>query len=362
MKKLMSARAWRSKVLADFLWKDRRLRAETPEHVISFGCLNKLVPGLEPAQRFQLLVPPRKWKHPLPYPPFENIPFDQVIIILASGWLLLKCTRTLKKNERRMFLDVARLLRAFSDKAEAKLLCMESREWRKELTISATSLAQQVGVDESSIGAWEEGLRIPQRPLLYRWCQALGFVAAPKTALVRVINFSPELVRFLQEHPIRLRSLTPEQFERFTAERLDRMGFNVTLTGATNRKDGGIDLIAVPKLGGIGSIVIAGQVKHHRGDQRTDRLLAWKDSYFDIGLLVTNTSFTRDAIWTAQHERNRNFLRLRDFNDLKRWLQDQWGTAEGWREIPDRIELAPGVVVEIPKPKIITNFDLFERE
>jgi hypothetical protein len=145
------------------------------------------------------------------------------------------------------------------------------------------------------------------------------------------------------------------------------MGYNVTLTGATNRKDGGIDLIAVPKLASVGSVVIAGQMKHHSGDQRTgrdaiDRLLAWKDSYFGVGLLVTNTSFTKDAVWTAQQERNARFLRLRDFTDLKRWLEDRFGEENDWREIPDRIELAPGVVIEIPRPRIITSFPGVERD
>ena len=97
------------------------------------------------------------------------------------------------------------------------------------------------------------------------------------------------------------------------AERMDRMGYNVTLTGATSRKDGGIDLIAAPKSASLGSVVIAGQVKHHQGDQKTgrdavDRLLAWKDSYFGVGLLVTNTSFTHDAVWTAQQERASDFF------------------------------------------------------
>src|ERR1019366_3170502 len=129
---------------------------------------------------------------------------------------------------------------------------------------------------------------------------------------VRVVDFSPELLRLLQEDPTRLRSLTPEQFERFTAERLDRMGYNVTLTGATNRKDGGIDLIAVPKLASLGSYVIAGQVKHHRGNQSTgvdavDRLLAWNNSVFRAGLLVTNTAFTIDAVWKAKKEGNAHF-------------------------------------------------------
>ena len=236
------------------------------------------------------------------------------------------------------------------------------REVRESLSLSRESVASEVHASCVTVSRWESGGQSPGTDALYRWCHALGLVCPPETALVRVVDFSPELLRFLQDDPTRLRSLTPDDFERFVAERLDRMGYNVTLTGATNLKDGGIDLIAVPRSANLGSIVIAGQVKHHGGDQKTgrdavDRLLAWKDSYFGVGLLVTNTSFTHDAVWTAQQERNARFLRLRDFMDLKRWLQDQWGTEEDWREIPDRVELAPGVVIEIPRPRIAYPLD-----
>ena len=232
---------------------------------------------------------------------------------------------------------------------------------RQYLQLSVHDIAEYVDVDGTEVEMWESGVRIAGWPVLYSWCQGLGLVCPPKTALVRAVDFSPQLLRFLQEDPTRLRSLTPEQFERFTAERLDRMGYNVKLTGPTNRKDGGIDLIAVPKLVSLGSYVIAGQVKHHRGDQTTgvdavDRLLAWKDSVFRAGLLVTNTSFTNDAVWKAHNDGNAHFLRLRDFTDLKRWLQNQYGSEEDWREIPDRIELAPGVVIEIPRPRITSVF------
>jgi transcriptional regulator with XRE-family HTH domain len=238
------------------------------------------------------------------------------------------------------------------------------KQVRTSLKLTQADVAQQAGTSRFSLWNWEVGAQAPSVPTVYRWCQALGLVSPPKTALVRVVAFSPELLRFLQEDPTRLRSLTPDEFERFVAERLDRMGYNVTLTGATNRKDGGIDLIAVPKLANLGSVVIAGQMKHHR-DRKTereavDRLLAWKDSYFGVGLLVTNTSFTRDAVWTAGHERNRHFLRLRVFTDLKRWLEGRFGEDEDWREIPDQVELAPGVVIEIPKPRITTSFDFQE--
>jgi Restriction endonuclease len=155
--------------------------------------------------------------------------------------------------------------------------------------------------------------------------------------------------------------LSPEDFERIVAERLDRMGYNVILTGNWNRKDGGVDLIAVPKEARVGSVMLTRQVNHHKGDLKTgvdavDRLLAWKDSYFGVGMLVTNTAFAKDAIRKAQQDHNSRFLRLRDFVDLKRWLQEQWGTEDEWREIPDRIEIAPGIVVEVPRPKITLPF------
>src|SRR5262249_44965342 len=152
----------------------------------------------------------------------------------------------------------------------------------------------------------EHGRRSPKGDEMYRWCQGLGLVSPANRALVRVVDFSASFLDFIREDPERLRTLTPDQFERFVAERLDRMGYNVVLTGATNRKDGGIDLVAVPRVRNVGSVVIAGQIKHHR-DRKTereavDRLLAWKDSYFGVGLLVTNTAFTRDAVWAAMQE------------------------------------------------------------
>ena len=240
---------------------------------------------------------------------------------------------------------------------------MLSKRVRESLGYSQKSIASALNEPIGGFSMREGGSELPAVDVVYRWCHALGLVCPAKTNLVRVVEFSPELLRFLQEDPTRLRSLTPEQFERFVAERLDRMGYNVKLTGETNRKDGGIDLTAVPRLARVGSVVIAGQMKHHSGGQTTgrdavDRLLAWKDSYFGVGLLVTNTSFTRDAVWAAQQERNARFLRLRDFTDLKRWLQDQYGSEQDWREIPDRIELGPGVLIEIPKPKIVSPFDL----
>ena len=108
------------------------------------------------------------------------------------------------------------------------------QEVRESLGVSQTDIAGQVEVGPTAVAKWESGARFPNATTVYRWCQALGLVCPPNSALVRVVDFSPELLRFLQEDATRLGSLTPDQFERFVAERMDRMGYNVTLTGPTN--------------------------------------------------------------------------------------------------------------------------------
>src|ERR1039457_466898 len=343
----MAERIPAEKLIGDFLWEDRRLADRTDL---------KVTAEWQESVKNRLTEP----KSMTLTSRHESIGFS--IHMQGLGTLKLTANRELEESEFwRLELLAVLLLYFRLDRQRRWLIAVQMgrtlAQIRHSLNISQADAAKQTGTSRIAVSSWEAGAQIPGTGAAYRWCQALGIVSLPRSALVRVVDITPELLRFLQEDPTRLRQLTPEQFERFAAERLDRMGYNVTLTGATNRKDGGIDLIAVPKLANLGSHVIAGQVKHHRGDQKTgrdavDRLLAWKDSYFGVGLLVTNTAFTRDAVWTAQQERNARFLRLRDFTDLKRWLEDRFGEEEDWREIPDRIELAPGVVIEIPRPRI----------
>jgi len=136
---------------------------------------------------------------------------------------------------------------------------------------------------------------------------------------------SEYLLDLLQRDPDRLHHLSPQMFEQLIADLLGKMGFMVTLVGRVNTPDGGIDLIAVPKYASVGAPLIAGQIKHHRTGRKTgleavDRLLAWRDSQFQIGLLVTNTDFTRTAEWKSNQPQARNFIRLRNKVDITRWL------------------------------------------
>lgn len=227
------------------------------------------------------------------------------------------------------------------------------RSIRGQLGLTQEELAALIGTSRIAVSRWEAGAQPPSWGPLRRWCEALGILSATHPTLVTTVDITPQLLRFLNEDPGRLSELSPAQFERFVAERLDRMGFNVNLTGDSTMRDGGIDLVAVPKAGSLGTYMLAGQVKHHRDDRKTgrpsvDRLLAWADTAFRIGLLVTNTGFTKDALWLA--EKNPEFLRLRDFEDLKRWIQENFWSPEEWKEIPTQIELAPGISVAVPKP------------
>lgn len=76
-----------------------------------------------------------------------------------------------------------------------------------------------------------------------------------------------------------------------------------------------------------GGTLVASEGQQKTGRPSVDRLLAWRESPFRVGLLVTNTAFTKDARWLAEQANNRALLRLRDFDDLRRWLLDQFDAA-----------------------------------
>jgi len=217
-------------------------------------------------------------------------------------------------------------------------------------------VAEHLGLTTDTFGRLEEGAVHPHKRVLYKWCVAVGVICRAQKPLVRVVSLSPYLLELLKKSPEELRNLSAEQFENFVAERLQSMGYDVTFTGAIHSRDGGIDLLAARRAG-LGSYLIGAQIKHHHNTatktsrDSVDRLLSWRNSSFKFGLLVTNTAFTRDAMWVAGLEVNRPFLRLRDFFDLKRWLEDRFNDPMEFREFPDEIELAPGVRIKVPRPR-----------
>lgn len=180
--------------------------------------------------------------------------------------------------------------------------------------------------------------------------------------IVTLQDFSDESLTALSENPEHLKLLTPGKFQNLIADRLECMGLEVQLVGEVFRKDGGMDIIAYPRAGNCAFPFLLGvQVKHHRTAAKTGSpdirdfhgVLNSRSSPFHIGMIVTNTDFTADARWFAKN--NSTLIRLRDLKDLRRWLKNDFVNENEWREIPEQIELAPGIRITISKPKFITE-------
>jgi hypothetical protein len=179
--------------------------------------------------------------------------------------------------------------------------------------------------------------------------------AVVRPTQVRLITATRALLERLVANFDEIHRLTPEEFEEFTAERFDAMGFQVERVGRWNQKDGGIDLIFLPKASCPFPFLGAAQIKHHRsplnfmGPRPVREFAAALGAHtFAVGVLVTNTTFTPDAEWFARHKAP--LLKLRNGLDLRRWVASQFTDDAEWREIPTSIELCPGVVVPIPRP------------
>jgi hypothetical protein len=173
--------------------------------------------------------------------------------------------------------------------------------------------------------------------------------------LVHLANISPELWKALSSDPDELSRLTPEMFEELICDRLSQMGFGVERVGKnTYHRDGGVDIVAWPKTPAF-PFLMAVQAKHHRSPRKKTSVSPVRDLLgtvqslpFHAGVLVTNTTFTPNAKWVA--EQTPTLLRLRDIEDIRRWLVGDFLNEYDWREMPDTIEVCPGVTVRIPKP------------
>lgn len=177
-----------------------------------------------------------------------------------------------------------------------------------------------------------------------------GFLKFPPR--VELINITPQILHLLSMEPEQLIDVTPEFFENLICNRLDLMGYDLERVGpSTFSKDGGVDIIAWPRTQVI-PYLIAVQVKHtalrnrKMGPQPVRDLLGTVQTHgFNVGLLATNTTFTPDAIWIAQQRPL--LIRLRDLEDLRRWLRNDFLQEHEWRDLPKQIELCPGVIINL---------------
>ncbi|MEO1353410.1 MAG: restriction endonuclease, partial [Cyanobacteria bacterium J06635_15] len=131
-------------------------------------------------------------------------------------------------------------------------------------------------------------------------------------------------------------------------------GLDIKPMGRTREPDGGVDYIAWPRLPSI-PFLVAIQVKHHHSaSNRTGvrdvreflGVLASSRSPFQFGILVTSTEFTMEARQFAETEKK--LLRLRDRNDIARWIRGVMFGNEEWRELTHDIELSSSTTFRLP--------------
>ena len=167
---------------------------------------------------------------------------------------------------------------------------------------------------------------------------------------VELIRVESVFIQQLALEPQLLFDLSPDQFEHLICDRLYAMGFEPRKTGLTNQRDGGIDIVFWPRSRHAFPFLGAAQVKHHREPQQIDGPASIRDFAgaiatlpLNAALLVTNTTFSPDAQWFARARAK--LLRLRQFDDIRRWLAGNFSDDAEWREIPESIEVCPGVVI-----------------
>ena len=135
------------------------------------------------------------------------------------------------------------------------------------------------------------------------------------------VQFDPRLLNFIWQHPEKIYSLTPREFEEFIAELLHKFGYKVQLNPIG--PDGGVDIIAELE-GNIGSELMLVQCKRYKDSKKVGRPIIQQlhsnvyDHNASSGLVVTTSSFSRPAIEYIAQAKYR--LRGADHSTIKKWL------------------------------------------
>lgn len=137
-----------------------------------------------------------------------------------------------------------------------------------------------------------------------------------------IIDINDFLKKYFAKHPEKLYELTPRRFEMLIADILRDLGFETELTAAT--RDGGCDIYAYLE-NSITSFLIFIECKRWSPEKKVgidvvQRVYgAAKSQGAHKGMIVTTSFFTKPA----KDERTRvsGEMELKDFNDLKSWLQ-----------------------------------------
>jgi len=144
----------------------------------------------------------------------------------------------------------------------------------------------------------------------------------PEQVNTTIVLVNDELKRILAKYPERMYDLNSRKFEELVADILRDFGWDVEMTKAT--RDGGVDLYVYIRNEIIASLMIV-ECKRWApnravGIDRVQRLRGVQETTnANISMLVTTSHFTQPAI--AECRRYEHLMALRDYQDLKRWLE-----------------------------------------
>lgn len=137
-----------------------------------------------------------------------------------------------------------------------------------------------------------------------------------------ITSIDDEVKKYFKKHPDKLYELSPRKFEELVASILKDMGFDVELTQAT--RDGGRDIIAHVR-NAVCSYLTHIECKRYAADNKVgvgiirEVLGVHHIRKATKSIIVTTSFFSRDAIKEAETMENQ--LDLKDFTDIKNWLQ-----------------------------------------
>lgn len=187
----------------------------------------------------------------------------------------------------------------------------------------------------------------------------MGLFQTDDSQPLRVEGFQSlcrELVTRLLKNPGEIYNLSPHLFEELVMDRVSEMGLDVIRVSSTNRADGGVDFVFRSKGGTPVPIIGAVQVKHHQraqiktGVEVVEKLAGVLQRHrdaFNLGMVVTNTSFSSEAEWFAHPLQL--WLRLRDGADVLHWIRGDFQNRREGDELPQSVRLTRNLLVDLKK-------------
>lgn len=137
-----------------------------------------------------------------------------------------------------------------------------------------------------------------------------------------ITTIDEQIKSYFKTNPEKMYDISPRKFEELVADILKDMGFEVELTKAT--RDGGRDIIAHIR-NSVCSYLTHIECKKYAPDNKVGvEIIRKVMGVHQIrkatkSIIVTTGFFSKDAVKEAAMVGNR--LDLKDFNDLKDWLQ-----------------------------------------